>query len=467
MGEPHYDVLLIGAGPAGYVGALRAAQLGLKVALIEAKRRGGVCLNWGCIPTKSLLQSADVYRTARNAETFGIHCAEIDFDVKKMVHRSRAVIKQLRNGIAHLLRKNNVSVLDGRGRLLGEQRVGISHSEARETFVSASHIVLASGARPRTLAGIQPDHKKIWTSRDALTPEAIPESLLVIGSGAIGMEFASFYSTFGSKVTVVEILDQILPAEDATVAGAAQKQFERQGIRFLLRSRVTALRPDGAGVTVDIDHNGQSLSLPADRVILCVGVVPNVDGLGIEIAGVGLDETGFVQIDNRCRTTAAGIYAVGDVAGGPCLAHKASHEAIHCIDHIAGCGTAEGFDRTAVPGCVYSHPQIARVGLSERQAIAAGHDIRVGMFPAKGNGKALILDETEGLVKTVFDACSGELLGAHIVGPDASEMIQGFVVARQLETTELDLMKTVFPHPTLSEMLPEAVLSAYGRGLHS
>ncbi len=465
MSANEFDVIIVGAGPGGYVGAIRAAQLGLSTALVEAKHLGGVCLNWGCIPTKALLRSAEVYRNMQHAEQYGLKAGSLDFDLQQIVSRSRGIAKQLSSGVAHLLKKNNVTVFHGSGKLLGGNTVSVSGNDV-DQVLEGNHIVIATGARPRSFPGLEPDGKLVWTSKEALIPKELPASLLVIGSGAIGIEFASFYSSFGSDVTVVEVMDQIMPVEDREIAEFAQKSMEKQGIKFHIGSKVVELQRGDNRVTATIEKDGQRQSIEIDRVITAVGVTPNTEEIGLDVAGVKLDEQGFIQIDTDCKTSALGIYAIGDVAGTPCLAHKASHEAIHCMEQIAGLSDGHALDKTRIPGCTYCHPQVASIGLTEAQAKADGYQIKVGRFPFLGNGKAIALGEAEGLVKTVFDGRTGELLGAHLVGAEVTELIQGFSIAKSLETTEKELMETVFPHPTLSEMMHEAVLDAYGRIIH-
>lgn len=465
MSAIEFDVIIVGAGPGGYVGAIRAAQLGLSTALVEARHLGGVCLNWGCIPTKALLRSAEVYRNMQHAEQYGLKVGSLDFDLQQIVSRSRGIAKQLSSGVAHLLKKNNVTVFHGNGKLLGSNKLSVVGNDVDQVLLG-KHIVIATGARPRSFPGLEPDGKLIWTSKEALIPKELPKSLLVIGSGAIGIEFASFYNSFGSDVTVVEVMDQIMPVEDREIAGFAQKSMEKQGIKFHIGSKVVELQRGDNRVTAIIEKDGQRQSIEIDRVITAVGVTPNTEEIGLDVTGVKLDEQGFIQIDTDCKTSAPGIYAIGDVAGAPCLAHKASHEGIHCMEQIAGLSDGHALDKTRIPGCTYCHPQVASIGLTEAQAKADGYQIKVGRFPFRGNGKAIALGETEGLVKTVFDGRTGELLGAHLVGAEVTELIQGFSIAKSLETTEKELMETVFPHPTLSEMIHEAVLDAYERTIH-
>ncbi len=460
-----FDVAVIGGGPGGYVAAIRAAQLGFSTCVIEREHLGGICLNWGCIPTKALLRSSELYHLINRAEEFGLSVTGAGFDLQKIVKRSRAVAGRLSKGIGFLLKKNKVTVIEGAGRLAGQGRIAVE-SAAGAQEVSAQHIILATGARARTLPGLEPDGKFIWTYKQALQPDIMPQSLLVIGSGAIGIEFASFFNTLGSKVTVVEVMDRVLPVEDAEISTLARKAFEKQGMRIHTETRVTALETGKAQVTATLeDKAGKRQTQDFDRVILAVGITGNVEDLGLEEAGVRV-EKGHIVTDRWGRTDAAGIYAIGDVAGPPWLAHKASHEGVVCVEAIAGVEGVHPLDVSNVPGCTYCWPQVASVGLSEAAAKAAGHEVRVGRFPYQGNGKAIALGETEGLIKTVFDARTGELLGAHMIGAEVTELIQGYAVARSLETTESELMHTIFPHPTLSEMMHESVLDAYGKVIH-
>ena len=465
MAENAFDVIIVGGGPGGYVTAIRAAQLGLNTAVVEEKHLGGICLNWGCIPTKALLRSSEIYHYMQNAGAYGLSAKDVSFDMAKVVKRSRQVSRRLNGGVAHLLKKNKVTVVMGRGRLKGPGAVVVAKQEGGEETLTAKHIILATGARPRELPGLEPDGKLVWTYFEALVPERLPKSLLVIGSGAIGIEFASFYRTLGAEVTVVEVLPQILPVEDEEIAALARKQFEKQGMTILSGAKVTNLKRGKDTVSATItDANGKSSEMTVERVISAVGVVGNVEDLGLENTKVKTDR-GCIVADAFSRTDEPGIYAIGDVAGPPMLAHKAEHEGVICIEKIAGLDP-HSLEKGRIPGCTYCQPQIASVGLSEMKAKEAGHEVRVGRFPFVGNGKAIALGEPDGLVKTVFDAATGELLGAHMVGAEVTELIQGFVVAMGLETTEEDLMHTVFPHPTLSEMMHESVLDAYGRVIH-
>lgn len=474
-----YDVIIIGGGPGGYVTAIRSAQLGFKTAVVENKHLGGICLNWGCIPTKALLRSAEVYHYATHAEAYGLTVQGVGFDPAAIVKRSRGVSAQLNGGVAGLLKKNKVDVIWGRASVpkVGTVKVdpandteyGKPNTAPRGALgagsYTAKHIIVATGARPRVLPGLEPDKKLVWTYFEAMVPDAMPKSLLVVGSGAIGIEFASFYRTMGAEVTVVEVMNQVMPVEDAEIAQHAQKRFEKQGIKILLEAKVTGLAKGANDVTATVEmKDGSKREIKVDRVISAVGVVGNIENLGLEALGVKTDR-GCVVTDGLGRTNVPGIYAIGDVAGPPMLAHKAEHEGVLTIEGIAG-KPVHAMDKRKIPGCTYCHPQVASVGLTEAKAKEAGYEVKVGRFPFIGNGKAIALGEPEGLVKTVFDAKTGQLLGAHMVGAEVTELIQGFVVAMQLETTEEDLMHTVFPHPTLSEMMHESVLSAYGRAIH-
>jgi dihydrolipoamide dehydrogenase len=471
MAGEAFDIVVIGAGPGGYVTAIRAAQLGFKTAVVERSHLGGICLNWGCIPTKALLRSADVYHTLAHAKDYGVTATGLAFDAKAIVARSRAVSKRLNDGVGFLLRKNKVQVIWGEARIA---RPGLVEVKAAGEppkgalgagSYQAKHIIMATGTRPRVLPGIEPDKRLVWTYFEAMVPDAMPKSLLVIGSGAIGIEFASFYRAFGVDVTVVEILPQILPVEDAEIAAHARKRFEKQGMKVLTGARVTGLDKGTSSVTALVqDEKGATQRIVAERVISAVGVTGNVEGLGLEALGVKI-ERGSIVTDGLGRTSVPGLYAIGDVAGPPMLAHKAEHEGVVCVEAIKGLN-ARPLDKLKIPGCTYCSPQIASVGLTEAKAREGGREVRVGRFPFAGNGKAIALGEPEGLTKTIFDARTGQLLGAHLVGAEVTELIQGFVVAMQLETTEEDLMHTVFPHPTISETMHESVLDAYGRVVH-
>ena len=460
-----FDLIVVGGGPGGYVAAIRAAQLKMKVALVEREHLGGICLNWGCIPTKALLRSAEVLELMRHAASFGLACDQPRFDAAAVVKRSRGVAQQLNRGVGHLLKKNKVTVLDGRARLAGKGRVAVALSRGGEDALSAEHIILATGARARQLPGLEADGKLVWTYKEAMVPATMPKSLLVVGSGAIGIEFASFYRSMNADVTVVEVLPRVLPVEDEEISTFARKAFEKRGIKIRTGATVKALKKGADSVTATIESGGTSEELTVERVIMAVGIVGNTEDIGLEGTGVKV-ERGHVVIDQWCRTGEPGVYAIGDVTGPPWLAHKASHEGVVCVERIAGVAGVHPLDVTKIPGCTYCTPQVASVGLSEQAAKEAGHEVKVGRFPFLGNGKAIALGEPEGLVKTVFDARTGELLGAHMIGAEVTELIQGYTIARTLEATEADLFHTVFPHPTLSEMLHEAALDAYGRVIH-
>ncbi len=467
-----YDLIVIGSGPGGYVAAIRASQLGMKTAIVERENLGGVCLNWGCIPTKALLRSAEVLHLAKNAKSFGLKIDKIDFELEAVVKRSRSVAGQLSNGVKFLMKKNKIDVIEGTARLekgTAAPKVIVKGKDGKDTPYTARHVMLATGARARDIpqAGLKSDGKFVWTYREAMTPDILPKRLLVIGSGAIGIEFASFYNELGSEVTVVEVMERILPVEDAEISGLAEKDFKKQGMTILTGASVKNVVPGKNTVTAEITtKDGKKDTREFDRVILAVGIVGNVENLGLETLGVKIEKT-HVVVDGFGRTGVPGLYAIGDLTGPPWLAHKASHEGVVCVEGIHGKNHAEPFDASNIPGCTYSHPQIASVGLTEAAAKAKGHDIKVGRFPFIGNGKAIALGAGDGLVKTVFDKKTGELLGAHMIGAEVTELIQGYVIARQGELTEADLMHTIFPHPTLSEMMHEAVLDAEGRALHT
>ena len=476
-----YDVIIIGAGPGGYVTAVRAAQLGLKTAVVEREHLGGICSNWGCIPTKALLRSAEIMHFAEHAKDYGLNLdGTVTPDVKAVVERSRGVAARMNGGVGILMKKNKVDVMWGEAKLAkpGEISVSKPTKKAMEPQVpqpkntlgegtyKARHIIVATGARPRVLPGIEPDGKLIWTYFEAMVPKEMPKSLIVMGSGAIGIEFASFYRTMGVDVTVVELMPQIMPVEDAEISKFAQKRLEKLGMKFLLEAKVSKVEKAANAVTAHIEtKDGKTEKITADRLISAVGVQGNIENLGLEALGVKTDR-GCIVIDEYCRTNVAGLYAIGDVAGPPMLAHKAEHEGVICVEKIAGLHP-HPMDKSLIPGCTYCHPQVASVGLTEARAKEAGRDVRVGRFPFVANGKAVALGEDQGLVKTVFDKKTGELLGAHMVGAEVTELIQGFVVAMNLETTEEELMHTIFPHPTLSEMMKESVLDAYGRALNA
>ncbi len=463
MAAKSFDLIVIGAGPGGYVAAIRGAQLGLKVAVVERENLGGICLNWGCIPTKALLRSAEVFHLMHRAKDFGLAADKIDYDLDAVVKRSRGVAKQMEGGVKHLLKKNKVEVFMGEASIPAKGKVSVK-TEKGSDDLTAKNIVLATGARARELPGLGADGKRVWTYRHALQPVHDPKKLLVIGSGAIGIEFASFYNTLGADTTVVEVLDRVLPVEDEEISKFAKKAFEKQGMTIMQKATVKKLDRTADKVTAHIERDGKVEKLEFDTVISAVGIVGNTEGLGLEELGVKVDRT-HVVTDAYCRTGVDGIYAIGDIAGAPWLAHKASHEGVMVAELIAG-QKPHPVKPESIAGCTYCHPQVASVGLTEAKAKDQGYDIKVGRFPFIGNGKAVALGEPEGLVKTIFDAKTGELLGAHMVGAEVTELIQGYVVGRQLETTEEDLMNTVFPHPTLSEMMHESVLDAFDRVIH-
>lgn len=464
MAAQSFDVIVIGAGPGGYVAAIRASQLGQKVAIVEREHLGGICLNWGCIPTKAMLRSAEVFHLMERAKEFGLKADGIGYDLPAVVARSRAVAKQLSGGIGHLMKKNKVTVFMGAATLPKAGVVSVKTDKGTEEL-TAKNIILATGARARELPGLEADGDLVWSYKHALVAKRMPKKLLVIGSGAIGIEFASFFNTLGAETTVVEVMDRILPVEDAEIAAFAKKQFVKQGMKILEKAGVKKLdRKPGVGVTAHIEVGGKIETHDFDTVISAVGIVGNVENLGLEALGVKIDRT-HVVTDEYCRTGVPGLFAIGDIAGAPWLAHKASHEGVMVAELIAG-KHPHPIKPGSIAGCTYCHPQIASVGMTEAKAKEAGFEIKVGRFPFIGNGKAIALGESEGMIKTVFDAKTGELLGAHMVGAEVTELIQGYVIGRSLETTEEDLMNTVFPHPTLSEMMHEAVLDAYGRALH-
>lgn len=480
MTDTSFDVIIIGAGPGGYVTAIRAAQLGMKTAIVEREHLGGICLNWGCIPTKALLRSAEIYHYMNHAGDYGLSAEKVGFDAAAVVKRSRGVSGRLNGGVGHLLKKNKVQVIWGEAKVTrpGEVLVEKTSKEPMQPAhpdpkgaagpgtYKAKHIIVATGARPRALPGLEPDGKLVWTYFEAMVPPEMPGKLLVVGSGAIGIEFASFYNAMGVDVTVVEIMDQIMPVEDTEIAGLARKQLEKQGMKIMTGTKVAGLKKGANDVTATIeDAKGAKSELKVDRVISAVGVVGNIENLGLEALGVKTDR-GCVVIDGYGNTNVPGIYAIGDVAGPPMLAHKAEHEGVICVDKIAGQPGVHPMKKEQIPGCTYCHPQVASVGLTERAAKEKGIDVKIGRFPFMANGKAIALGEDQGLIKTIFDKKTGQLLGAHMVGAEVTELIQGFVIAMGLETTEEELMHTVFPHPTLSEMMHESVLDAYGRVIH-
>lgn len=476
-----YDVIIIGGGPGGYVAAIRSAQLGLKTAVVEREHLGGICLNWGCIPTKALLRSAEIYHYMQHAGDYGLSADKVGFDMSKVVGRSRGVSAQLNGGVGFLLKKNKVDVIWGEAEIIKAGEIKVSASATKkavepqhpapkgtkgEGTYKAKHIIISTGARPRALPGIEPDGDLIWTYFEAMVPKDMPKSLVVMGSGAIGIEFASFFNTMGADVTVVELMPQIMPVEDAEISAIARKQLEKQGMKIITEAKITKVEKGKGQVTAHVEgKDGKVTPITADKMISAVGVQGNIEGLGLEKLGIKTDR-GCVVIDGYGNTNVAGIYAIGDVAGPPMLAHKAEHEGVICVEKIAGLD-AHPMDKKKIPGCTYCHPQVASVGLTEAKAKEEGYKVKVGRFPFVGNGKAIALGEPDGLVKTIFDEKTGQLLGAHMVGAEVTELIQGYVVAMNLETTEEDLMHTVFPHPTLSEMMHESVLDAYGKVIHS
>ncbi|UWQ55460.1 dihydrolipoyl dehydrogenase [Leisingera caerulea] len=463
MAAQSYDVIVIGAGPGGYVAAIRAAQLGLKTCVVEREHLGGICLNWGCIPTKALLRSSEVFHLMERAKDFGLKAENIGYDLDAVVKRSRGVAKQLSSGIGHLMKKNKIDVVMGEASIPSKGKVSVKTEKGTQDL-TAKHIVLATGARARELPGLEADGDLVWTYKHALDPVRMPKKLLVIGSGAIGIEFASFYNTLGAETTVVEVMDRVLPVEDAEISAFAKKSFVKQGMKIMEKAMVKKLDKGKGKVTAHIEVGGKVEKHDFDTVISAVGIVGNVEGLGLEELGVKVDRT-HVVTDEYCRTGVDGLYAIGDIAGAPWLAHKASHEGVMVAELIAG-KHAHPVKPESIAGCTYCQPQVASVGYTEAKAKELGYDIKVGRFPFIGNGKAIALGEAEGMVKTIFDAKTGELLGAHMVGAEVTELIQGYVVGRQLETTEEDLMNTVFPHPTLSEMMHESVLDAFDRVIH-
>ena len=464
MAAKSFDVVVIGSGPGGYVAAIRAAQLGLSVCVVEREHLGGICLNWGCIPTKAMLRSSEVFHLMHRAKEFGLKADGISYDLPAVVNRSRKIAGQLSGGVQHLLKKNKVTVMMGEGTIPAKGRVTVKTDKGTEDL-SAKAIILATGARARELPGLEADGDLVWTYKAALTPKRMPKKLLVIGSGAIGIEFASFYNTLGADTTVVEVMDRVLPVEDEEISAFAKKSFEKQGMKIMQKAMVKQLDRAKGKVTAHIEAGGKVEKHDFDTVISAVGIVGNVENLGLEKLGVKIDRT-HVVTDEYCRTGVEGVYAIGDIAGAPWLAHKASHEGTMVAELIAGKNDVHPIKPNSIAGCTYCHPQVASVGLTEAKAKEAGHSIKVGRFPFIGNGKAIALGEPEGMIKTIFDAKTGELLGAHMIGAEVTELIQGYVVGQALETTEEDLMHTVFPHPTLSEMMHESVLDAYDRVIH-
>ncbi len=454
-----FDIIVVGAGPGGYVAAIRAAQLGMKAAVVEREHLGGICLNWGCIPTKALLRTSEIYHTMQHAEVYGLKAEKISFDLKKVVERSRGVANQLSGGIGHLLKKNKVTVLNGHAKLAGKNTVEVDGKK-----VSAKHIILATGARARVLPGLEPDGKLIWTYKEAMVPGVMPKSLLVVGSGAIGIEFASFYQSMGAQVTVVEVQDRIVPVEDTEISALLEKSLKKDGMTIKTKTTTKSLKKGKDSVTATLESNGKTEDITVDRVIMAVGITGNTENLGLEGTKVKV-ERGHIVVDEYLRTAEPNVYAIGDIVGAPWLAHKASHEAIICVEKIAGMDV-HPLNIKRIPGCTYCRPQVASIGYTEAAAKEAGLDIKVGRFPFMANGKAIALGEPEGLVKTIFDAKTGEMLGAHMIGAEVTEMIQGYAVGMTCEATEAEFMHTIFPHPTLSEMMHESVLDAYKRAVH-
>lgn len=463
--EKNFDLVIIGGGPGGYVAAIRAAQLGMKVGLVEAQHLGGICLNWGCIPTKALLRTSEIHHLLHHLDQFGLSAENIKFDLSKIVARSRSVASQLSKGVQHLLKKNKVTVIDGWGKLEGKGKILVEKDGKKVDELFAKNIILATGARARILPGFEPDKKQVWTYREAMVPEKMPKSLLVVGSGAIGIEFASFYRMLGAEVTVVEVQERILPVEDEEISSFAHKAFEKQGMKIITNAKLIKINKQATEVTAIIETPKGKQEITVENIIMAVGIVGNTENIGLEKTKVKVDR-GHIVTDEWLATEEPGIFAIGDVTGAPWLAHKASHEGVICVEKIAGQKDVHPLIKSNIPGCTYCTPQIASIGLTEKQAKEKGYKIKVGRFPFLGNGKAIALGEPEGLVKTIFDEKTGELIGAHMVGAEVTEMIQGYVVAKTMETTELELMHTIFPHPTLSEMMHESVLSAYGKAIH-
>jgi len=461
-----YDVIVLGSGPGGYVAAIRAAQLGLKTAIVERENLGGICLNWGCIPTKALLRSAEIYHYMQHAKDYGLAAEAISADIAAVVKRSRGVARQLNQGVTHLMKKNKITVHMGTGKLVAKRKLSVTDADGKAQELTAKHIILATGARARDLPNLPADGKRVWTYRHAMTPSEMPTKLLVIGSGAIGIEFASFYNDMGADVTVVEMMDRIVPVEDADVSAFLEKALKKQGMTIMTGAKIEKIAATGQGVSATIKgRDGKDVAGEYSHVIVAIGIVPNTQDIGLEALGVATDDRGFLKTDAACRTNVDGIWAIGDITAPPWLAHKASHEGVIAAEAIAG-QHPHVMDARNIPGCTYCHPQIASVGLTEAKAKEAGYEVKVGMFPFIGNGKAIALGEQEGFTKTVFDAKTGELLGAHMIGAEVTEMIQGYTIGKTLETTEAELMHTVFPHPTISESMHESVLAAYGRALH-
>ncbi len=469
MAETSFDLIVVGGGPGGYVAAIRAAQLGLKTAVVEREHMGGICLNWGCIPTKALLRTSEVYGLIKHADAYGLSVKDVTFDPKKIVERSRKVASQLSNGVSMLMKKNKVTVFDGAAKLAGtdgaKRKIAVALKDKSNVTLTAKDVILATGARARQLPGLEADGKLVWSYKEAMVPPEFPKSLLVIGSGAIGIEFASFYRTMGAEVTVAEVMDRVLPVEDAEVSAFAKRAFEKQGMKILTGATVSNLKKGANNVAATITVGGKAQEITVDRVISAVGIVGNVENLGLEGTKVKVEKTHIV-IDQWGFTGEPNVYAIGDVAGPPWLAHKAMHEGVLVVEKIAGVKGVHPMKTENIPGCTYCQPQVASIGLTEAAAKAKGLELKVGKFPFIGNGKAIALGEPEGFIKTIFDAKTGELLGAHMIGAEVTELIQGYSIAKTLETTEAELLATVFPHPTLSEMMHESVLAAYGRTLH-
>ena len=469
MAETSFDLIVVGGGPGGYVAAIRAAQLGLKTAVVEREHMGGICLNWGCIPTKALLRTSEVYGLIKHADAYGLSVKDVSFDPKKIVERSRKVASQLSNGVSMLMKKNKITVFDGTAKLAGtdgtRRKIAVALKDKSNVTLTAKDVILATGARARQLPGLEADGKLVWSYKEAMVPPEFPKSLLVIGSGAIGIEFASFYRTMGAEVTVAEVMDRVLPVEDTEVSAFAKRAFEKQGMKILTSATVSNLKKGANDVTATITVGGKAQEIKVDRVISAVGIVGNVENIGLEGTKVKVEKTHIV-IDQWGFTGEPNVYAIGDVAGPPWLAHKAMHEGVLVVEKIAGVKGVHPMKTENIPGCTYCQPQVASIGLTEAAAKAKGLQLKVGKFPFIGNGKAIALGEPEGFIKTIFDARTGELLGAHMIGAEVTELIQGYSIAKTLETTEAELMATVFPHPTLSEMMHESVLAAYGRTLH-
>ncbi|MBX3563856.1 MAG: dihydrolipoyl dehydrogenase [Sphingomonas sp.] len=461
-----YDLIVLGSGPGGYVAAIRAAQLGMKTAIVERENLGGICLNWGCIPTKALLRSAEIFHYMQHAKDYGLAAEKISADLEAVVKRSRGVAKQLNQGVTHLMKKNKITVHMGTGKLTGKGKLSVTDKDGKANELTAKNIILATGARARDLPNLPADGKRVWTYRHAMTPAEMPGKLLVIGSGAIGIEFASFYNDMGADVTVVEMMDRIVPVEDADVSAFLEKSLTKQGMKIKTSAKIDKIEAGASGVKASISgKDGKAETTEFSHVIVAIGILPNTEDLGLKELGVKVNDRGFLETGPDCKTNVDGLYAIGDIIAPPWLAHKASHEGVIAVEAIAG-NHPHAMDPRNIPGCTYCHPQIASVGLTEAKAKEAGYEVKVGSFPFIGNGKAIALGEAEGFIKTVFDGKTGELLGAHMIGAEVTELIQGYTIGKTLETTEAELMETVFPHPTLSEMMHESVLGAYGKALH-